>query len=103
MKNKNQVNKITYNYIKVPNKIFKMNLDVGVIALYIYLCSFPEEYNPSLRELGRYLKLSRNTTYKYLSILKRCNIIKEISPSSVELRKSAVYELSNPEGWAIYG
>lgn len=99
MKNKEQLNKAKYHYIKIPNKIVEMGLNPLAISLYIYLCSFSEDFNPSLRRMTKDLGLARNTVYKYLNVLKSRNIIKEISPSSIEQHKSAEYAFVNPNEW----
>lgn len=63
-------------YYKIPDKLYKINLHMGAIALYTYLMSCAEEFNPSGTTMARALKVSRVTIHKYMLELQSRNMIK---------------------------
>lgn len=62
-------------YYKVPNRIYDINLSMGGIAIYNYLISRPEDFNPAARVIARTLKISRTTVHKLLKELVDRNLI----------------------------
>lgn len=62
-------------YYKVPNRIYDIKLSMGGIAVYNYLISRPEDFNPAARVIASTLKISRTTVHKLLKELVDRNLI----------------------------
>ncbi len=78
MKNKTKLNKLKKLYFKCPNKLHTSKLSMGAIALYSYLAKNAEDFNPSVRTVGKALNISDNTAIKYYKELKDRNIIRVV-------------------------
>lgn len=101
MKNKNVFFKtLSKGYTKFPNKMFRIapKAPIGVIGMYLYLLSLPEEFNPAITFLSRSLGISRTTAAKYLLELENRNMIKKIYEGRFE-RTNDIYEFTKPNDW----
>lgn len=67
--NKNELNKMSSQYIKIPFSIVRRGLPAQSVAIYVYMASHEESFHPSLEMMGEQLQLTRQTTKKYLKIL----------------------------------
>ena len=85
------------NYLKVPNKIFKMNLSASELGLYIFLLSLAETFHPSKFFLAGYFKVSRPTIIKWMQQLETCGIIYCMSKGRLHVR--AQYEFRPQTEW----
>lgn len=97
MKNKTRLNSLKTNFVKTTTKIFKMGLDSSTIAVYFYLCSCTEEFNPSVRNIAKFTKLSPTTVAKAMNKLKELNVIEQVAYA----RKgtTAKYMFIAPDHW----
>lgn len=75
MKNKDYIDKLTKYYHKVPTKIYGLGLSSGAVALYCYLASNREDFNPSTRVVAKKLRVSRGNLIKRYKELIEKNII----------------------------
>lgn len=101
MKNKNNMNLIKANYMKVPNAIFSLNLDVTSIGIYLLFLSMPESFNPSPKFVCDRLGISRRTFYRKLNQLLDTRLIELVSEgySFAGNSQVALYRFNNPSLW----
>jgi hypothetical protein len=106
MINKESMNLIKDNYLKLPNKVFDLKLPAACIGMYSYFLSCSESFNPSVRQCCKVLGITRNTYYKHLDILLQCNVIKVVSQGHgccFGLKsKVAVYEFRPRKEWVKF-
>jgi len=67
-------------YYKAPNRLYNIDLSIGSIALYNYLISNAEDFNPAARVIAKSLNISRTTVHKLLKELTNRNLIACIEP-----------------------
>lgn len=98
MKNRDvMARSLTSAYYKVPDKLYKSNLSLGAIALYGYLMSCSEAFNPSGNTIAKSLKSTRATVYKYLQELQKRNMILLIERGGIN--KISKYAFTKLEEW----
>lgn len=97
MKNKNKLNSLKKAYFKLPNRIHTIGLSATAIAIYSYMAKGPEDFNPSVGNMSKALKLSKTTVVKYIKELKNRNIVKVIQPGAENLITK--YEFVEIEKW----
>jgi DNA-binding MarR family transcriptional regulator len=97
VKNKSRLNQLRTNWFKTTTQIFQANLDPHSIAVYCYLCSVSEGFNPSVRHMAKVLSMSKSTIKRAIDTLKDRNIIR--MSSGPALGKSTHYEFVAPERW----
>lgn len=100
MKNKNLLNLLIMKdggYYKVPNRLYSLNLPMGTIAVYSYLLSCAEDFNPAGRVIAKALKISRTTVHKHLKELCDHNLIKMIQRGGKN--RITKYQFCNPKDW----
>ena len=97
-KAKNEMNKrVKGQYIKLPNKIFDMKLDVNALAIYILFLKDSENFNPSNGYIQGTLGISKPTVIKYKKLLESRNMIRKIVKGG--LGRISKYELVMPKDW----
>jgi len=94
MQGKNGINKQKTGYIKLPIRLFELNLSLEAMALYTYLIKNTEDYNPSVGSLHSILKISKKSIRKYLKELLDHNVIEKAGFSMFQK-----YRLVNPKDW----
>lgn len=99
MKNKERFNKLTSYYFKTTTRIFEMGLDSKTIAVFCYIASVPETYNPGIRLIARKLRMSKSTVIKALNILREHNIILRLTGG--HQGQNAQYEFVPPKEWYV--
>lgn len=76
----------TTNYFRLPNDIFNLNLCAEEIAVYAFILRMENRRTytcfPSYKNIGRALKMSKNTVAKYVHSLEEKKLI-ELEPTSV--------------------
>lgn len=97
MLNKGRLNQLEKDFFKTSNKIFRMGLSCEAIALFCYLSSCNEEFNPSVKYAANKLRLHRNTVSKAFQELEHNNIIRRVSEPQRGV--STKYEFINPDKW----
>lgn len=100
MRNKETLGKLLIKsggYYKAPNKLYSMELSMGAIAIYNYLISCAEDFNPAGRVIAKTLKISRTTVHKHLNELCERNLITCIEPGG--RNKITKYSFNNIKDW----
>lgn len=97
MKNKNRLNRLNKGYIKIPDDIFDMELGPEIIGLFCYLAKQTEDFNPSVRTIGKALRISITSVCKYLKVLQSSNIIRLVKSHSIA--SPTEYEFIDPKDW----
>lgn len=100
MKNRNLLSESLVKnggYHKSPNKLYNVGLSVGSIAIYNYLSSCAEDFNPAGRVIAKALKISRTTVHKHLKELCNRNMIKCIEPGGKN--RTSKYAFLNIKDW----
>jgi 5-methylcytosine-specific restriction endonuclease McrA len=100
MKNKTKIGSINKNFFKCPNAIFKANVSSSAIALYCYLCSLSENFDPGIKAITSVLKVSPKSAYKYINELIDNKIIEVIVEAGPNKRR--IFAFTNPKTWKIY-
>lgn len=85
------------NYFKSTNKIFYSGLDSRTIAVYCFMSSCSEEFNPSVRYISKTLGISKSTVSKAIHTLCERHIISQMKGATKG--HSAEYEFVNPVFW----
>lgn len=85
------------NYTKVPNKVFSLGLSPYSIAMYSFMVSLPEEFDPSVSYLAKTLRLSKSTIIRSTKELVDRNLIAVLDKGG--LGKVTKYELQPPKNW----
>lgn len=95
------MNLIKGNYMKVPNAIFTLNLDVASIGIYLLFLSMPESFNPSPKFVCDRLGISRRTFYRKLNQLLDTRLIELVSDgySFAGNSQVALYRFNSPSAW----
>lgn len=111
MKNRNRIAALQNHFIKVPVKLFNIGLDPVTICIYLALCSFTEEYNPSIGDIAARTGLHRNSVCRGLKTLCSCNCITKISQGfvmriagsqSASNGAKSLYEFNQPKVWTKF-
>lgn len=76
MRNKAYLNKLKKYYHKIPIKLYLMDLSIESIAVYCFLASCAEDFNPSMSFVSIRLKISRKRLQRCYAELEDTNIIK---------------------------
>lgn len=101
MQNRNRFRDVKKGYFKSITKIFHMGLSSSEIAVYCYLCSCTEEFNPSVRVIARYCRLSKDTVSDALGSLQRRGMIRLVVQG--QRGQSARYAFIHPDKWGNDG
>lgn len=99
MRGKSILNGMKKGYTKIPSKIFKVNLSGFDISVYCVLAFYPEEYNPSMRQIAIVLGSSKSTVARAIIRLRNRGIIKLLKKGS--LSSFTEYEFISPKYWSI--
>jgi len=99
MKNRDKIlgNSLKKGYIKVPRKLFELDLSVEATMLCIILLAQPEDFNPSIRFIKQKMLKSTTTVYKLLHTLETFDIISKINQGKPG--RVAIYEFKEIEKW----
>jgi predicted transcriptional regulator len=100
MNGKSSLNKLKTNYFKIPFQIVNSGLTVVEFAVYIFMASCAEEFDPSVRVIAKKLKLSTGTITRGIKGLLNKNIIQCIDQG--ELGKRSRYKFLPPSVWELY-
>lgn len=74
-----------------------MDLSSNALALFNYLASCAEDFDPSKKQVCKILKLSRPTIYKVYKELEIHNIVRKYSRGGNH--RTTKYEFINPKEW----
>lgn len=99
MYNKSKIKSIKFDYAKIPNKIFRSNLNANMIAAYCLFVSLPEDFHPSIRFISSVLKISPTSVVKLIRELERRSIIELIERGNNH--KPNKYALLAPKQWKL--
>mgnify|MGYP001565504065 CR=1 FL=1 len=109
MRNRNLINKLKTRYTKIPNKIFQLGLSPISICIYCLLCSYSEEFKPTLGNISKAIGIHRNTVCRAMKELCVMGVIRKTkqgqvfrsgnsqSPESNSYQSE--YEFTNPNAW----
>ncbi len=97
MKNKNQLSKIKKDYSKICNKLYRINLSPEAMALYGYLVSLSEDFDPGQKAMRKTMGWGKNKTYEVLKELINRNLIKLIREE--DYGKHRLFEFVPPRDW----
>lgn len=97
MRNKRNKDRVKSGYTKIDNKIYKVGLSAGALAVYCFCRVLAEEFDPSLSFLSTHLKISRPTAIKYLKELESRNILKKYEQGGPG--RFSKYEFVAPGDW----
>lgn len=97
MKNKQKLNHLRSNYFKSTIKIFQMGLDSSAIAVYCYMSSCNEAFDPSVRYMSLRLHMNKNTVTRAVNTLLARNIISLLA--APRRGHTTKYEFVDPEKW----
>jgi DNA-binding MarR family transcriptional regulator len=84
-------------YIKIPSKLYDINLSHPAIAIYGYMASCSEAFNPSIRYMSQKLGMTTPTIVKYVKELENRNIILRISTGGMKTLNR--YSFTDPSTW----
>lgn len=107
MKNRNiffdDMKKQKLGFTRIPNLIFKLYppINHGSIAIYMFLLSKPESFNPSIGLMHKELNISRNTIRRHLTYLEARGIIKRIVKGHIagKTKVKSLYEFRPIKEW----
>ena len=97
MKGKIYLNSLRKGYFKVPYQIKSMDLNSKSILIYMYLCSYSEDFNPSVRYLASELGISKAKVNESLDELINKGIIQLIKQGN--RTKPNEYMFNSPKKW----
>jgi DNA-binding transcriptional ArsR family regulator len=97
MKGKADLASLKAHYFKTTNRIFEVGLDATTVAVYCFMCSRSEEFNPSVSVIAEYLQLHRQTVMRSLRILRQRGIIELLVQGHGN--RAATYRLIPPHEW----
>jgi DNA-binding MarR family transcriptional regulator len=97
LKNKRLKDNIKANYTKIDNRIYKLGLSSNGLALYCFIRSLPEEFDPGVGFIADTLKMSRPTAIKALKELEARNVIKKYQKGG--LGRFSKYMFMLPKEW----
>lgn len=101
MENQSRMRSIKSGYFKLPNKIFKLNLDPISIGIYSLFLSMPESFNPTPKWTCDTLGIHRNTYFKKIIELLDSHTIELVSKgySFSGVSQTALYRFAAPSTW----
>jgi hypothetical protein len=91
------IENLKVEFVKVPNKVFRIGLSPIAIVLYIHYLTYSEKFHPSISYLCKILKLSKPSVIKYKRELEVRGLIKKYFKGG--LGKTAKYEFTPPKSW----
>lgn len=97
MRNKTKMNQLKSDFTKGSTRIFRMGLDANTIAVYWYLVSCSEGFNPSVGMICRHLRLSKPTVTRAMKTLVECRVIVLVEHARKGM--STKYELMPPKDY----
>jgi predicted DNA-binding transcriptional regulator len=97
MKGKTYLNSLRKGYFKVPFQIKSMGLSSKALMVYFYLCSYSEDFNPSVRYLASELGISKVTVKDCLDELVTKQIIVLLKQGN--RTKPNEYMFNSPKKW----
>lgn len=88
---KSELNKLERGYTKIITNIFHLGLDGATVAVYCYMCSLTETFNPATRQISKELHISPTKVRKCLKTLEDYNILSVVDSGSARRVKKFMF------------